>query len=330
MIQEENAFKENGSPGLLSTRFGFNSTVRHIKKTVRILETLETGKNLADMLSEPEYGDFSNVRALPLLRLLLIDKLGYRAFSANPIATAADLPALAEEFAKWKAVDLVIAYHDPGRGLLIANPKRAAPLSALGKVRPRELLVVYAGNASGDVPQELCLRAAQTAVALFGGALPDIAPELYLDCGEGETPVSCSEVSRAKKMPSPLPDKGPVPVGPDEPELPTERITPLYSVAVTNELFHNSNVEAWKRIVSAYIAKYSGLKVHIFYEGEPILDINSLFTWGKVKHGGSIQFAVSGRDIKDVAKLQRYLAQGASREFEPFLQTPANGGIPLF
>jgi hypothetical protein len=101
-------------------------------------------------------------------------------------------------------------------------------------------------------------------------------------------------------------------------------------VPVTNELFHNGNVEAWKRIVNAYSAKYPGRTVHIYYGDERILDINALFTWGKVKHGSAIQFAVSGRDIKDVAKLQRYLAQGASREFEPFLQAPAQGGGQLF
>jgi hypothetical protein len=295
MIQGEN------TPGL-STRAGFNSAVRHIKSTVKILEALETGENLADILCGPPAGDPGDL--LPLLRLLLLDKRGYRACSANPMTIAADIPALAAEFTKWKAVDLVAACHDPGRGLLLANPKRAPSLAALGAVRPRELLVVYAGNGSG----ELCLRAAQRAIAVFSGVKTDIEAELYLEA---------------------------VPPRREEPELPAERMTPermtpLYSVRVTNELFHNGNVEAWKRIVNAYKAKYPGLTVHMYYEGEHILDINSLFTWGKVKHGGSIQFAVSGRDIKDIARLQRYLAQGASREFEPFLQAPANGGVPLF
>jgi hypothetical protein len=306
MMQEEN------SPGLPSTRSGFNATVRYIKKTIGILEAL--GENLADILRNPKYGDLSGDGALPLLRLLLIDKRGYHAFSANPAAISAGLPDLAAEFAQWKAVDLVAACHDPLTGLLIANPKRAEHMAALGKVRPRELLVVYAGVISGDAPEGLCLRAAQTAAALFCGSKTDIAPELYRDGGEGNAP--------------------------DEPELPAEhvtpvrhtpgRVTPLYSVPVTNELFHNGNVDAWKRIVSAYTAKYPGLTVHIYYDDEPILDINALFTWGKVKHGGVVQFAVSGRDIRDVAKLQRYLAQGASREFEFFLHAPAHGGLKLF
>ncbi|GHV24886.1 hypothetical protein AGMMS4952_01370 [Spirochaetia bacterium] len=303
MTQEENSSR------LLSTTSGFNAAVRHIKKTAGISEALETGKNLADILRGPGYEDFSGLRALPLLRLLLIDKRGYRAFSANPLAIAADIPALSVEFAAWKAVDLVIACHDPLMGLIIANPKRAEQMLALGKIHPRELLVVYAGKASG----ELCLRAAQTALALFGGAKTAIAPELYRDGGEGRAPDEPV-----------LPTK--VPAGPVTPA----RFTPLYSVPVTNELFHNGNVEAWKRIISAYISRYPGCTVQIYYDGERILDINALFTWGKVKHGGVIQFAVTGRDIKDVSKLQRYLAQGASREFEPFLQTPAHGGLKLF
>ena len=73
------------------------------------------------------------------------------------------------------------------------------------------------------------------------------------------------------------------------------RMTPLYSIPVTNELFHNGNVEAWKRIIASYKSKYAGLEVLIFYEGERIHDINTLFKWGKVKHGCAILFAVAGK-----------------------------------
>jgi hypothetical protein len=108
------------------------------------------------------------------------------------------------------------------------------------------------------------------------------------------------------------------------------RMTPRYAVVVQNELFHNGNVEAWKRIVASYNAKYPSLQVYIYYEGERILDINSLFKWGKVKHGSAIEFAVAGNDIKDVAKMQRYLAQGASHQFEAFLHGPVNNVLKLF
>jgi hypothetical protein len=104
----------------------------------------------------------------------------------------------------------------------------------------------------------------------------------------------------------------------------------MYSVAVTHELFHYGTVEAWTRIIASDNAQYPVLQVYIYYEGERILDINSLFKWGKVKHGSAIQFAVAGSDIKDVAKLQRYLIQGASNQFEAFLRGPVSNVLKLF
>ena len=111
---------------------------------------------------------------------------------------------------------------------------------------------------------------------------------------------------------------------------PGSRMTPMYSVVVQNELFHNGNVEAWKRIIASYNMKNPDLEVLVYYDGERITNLNALFKWGKVKHGSTIQFAVAGEDIKDVAKLQRYLAQGASPMFEAFLRGPVNAVLPLF
>jgi hypothetical protein len=107
-------------------------------------------------------------------------------------------------------------------------------------------------------------------------------------------------------------------------------MTPPYPVVVTNELFHNGNVEAWKRILGSYLDKYPALQVYLSYDGEQITDINSLFVWGKVRHGRAIQFAVAGRNIRDVAKLRRYLTQGASPRFEIFLRGPVGEGLRLF
>ena len=108
------------------------------------------------------------------------------------------------------------------------------------------------------------------------------------------------------------------------------RMTPMYSVPVSNELFHNGNVEAWKKIIESYQAKYNGCEVLVFYEGERIHDINTLFKWGKVKHGSTILFAIVGEEINDVAKLQRYFRQGASMHFEAFLRAPVNTVLKLF
>jgi hypothetical protein len=217
--------------------------------------------------------------------------------------------------------------------------------------------VIYAGKFGMPV-DETCQKAAVLASVLFEGAKPKIPQELYKGNFTVKTIKKTGEykpdqvkkdsvkaVSRAavsakerelkggKQVPvgqstrvtapvvtasSPAISKGPV------------RMTPMYSVVVQNELFHNGNVEAWKRIIASYNAKYPELQVYIYYEGERIFDINSLFKWGKVKHGSAIQFAVAGNEIKDVAKLQRYLIQGASHQFESFLRGPVSTVMRLF
>lgn len=109
-----------------------------------------------------------------------------------------------------------------------------------------------------------------------------------------------------------------------------KRVTPRYSVQVTNELFHNGNVEAWKNIVESYKAKFTALEVHIFHDGQKVNNINALFKWGKVKNGDVILFSVAGEEIKGVAKLQRYLFEGASQRFESYLKKDVNKILKLF
>ena len=155
---------------ILSTRAGFNSAVRHIKKTIGIFDSLGAGESPADILSDPEVQE-SGARTAVILRMLLVDKLGYKAVSCNLSAVAADLEPLAVEFAKWKAVDLVAAYHHPDLGLLVANPKAAGELANFGVLRKRELLVIYAGKADSPADEQ-CLQAARLAVPCLRAGNP--------------------------------------------------------------------------------------------------------------------------------------------------------------
>jgi len=340
---------------ILSTRKGFNSAVRHIKRTIGIVESMASNKNLSDLLTEIEDDEINGEKIGLLLSMLLVDKMGYMSSSVNLESTIDDPSSLSEEFAKWKAVDMIAAYHHPDLGLVIANPKRPEQLAAFGVLRKRELLVIYAGKLEkgGD---DSCKKAADLAVKLFEGSKAKVPDELYkgeftlkkLASKEAEKPkkrsakksgstaskssgkrtaaaeektstVSIQATRAAAQTAAPAPlARGP------------RRMTPMYSVVVQNELFHNGNVEAWKRIIESYKTKYPDLEVYIYYDGERIVDINALFKWGKVKHGSTIQFAVAGSDIKDVAKLQRYLNQGASHMFEAFLHGPVSTVLKLF
>jgi hypothetical protein len=315
------------------------------------------GTNLGDVLYELGDDDLSGERAALLLRMLLVDKLGYKSVSSNLASVVSDPSRLAAEFEKWKGVDLIVAYHHPEMGLLVANPKIAEELADFGQLKKRELLVIYAGK-GGTAADENCLKAAELALDLFAGSKTKVPPALLRGnftvrklkkAGVKEDPPPRKEKAapqrRAKAAkpakggrkaaPAPAPEAqrvaapvvtataAAIPKGP-------MKMTPRYAVVVQNELFHNGNVEAWKRIVASYKAKYPALEVFIYYEGERILDINSLFKWGKVKHGSAIEFAVAGAEIKDVAKLQRYLSQGASHQFEAFLHGPVNNVLRLF
>ena len=344
---------------VLSTRAGFNSAVRHMNKTIEISGDLGVN-NLADLLFERADEALSGERGALLLRMLLIDKLGYKSVSINLSNVADDVPALAAEFEKWQSVDLIAAYHHPDLGLLIANPKIADELANFGLLRKRELLVMYAGKGSNPADAS-CQKAAELAVSLFEGRKAK-APDEFLKGNFTVKKLKKAEEAaeqkpvKAKEPEAILPDKEKAakansnsPATSDSPKKESARVvppaatasataiskgparmTPMYSVVVSNELFHNGNVEAWKRIIESYNAKHPDLQVFIYYDGERILDINSLFKWGKVKHGSSIMFAVSGNDIKDVAKLQRYLIQGASSHFEAFVRGSMGNTLKLF
>jgi hypothetical protein len=338
---------ESANLEILSTRSGFNTAVRHIKKTMEI--ATKTNSNLGDIIYELDDEELTSSRIALLLRMLLIDKLGYKSASTNLESTVSDLSVLAKEFGKWNGVDLVAAYMHPEMGLLIANPKVAEELAGFGQLRKRELMVVYAGLQDKEA-DENCQKAADMALKLFEGS--KVTPPAAFTKGKFTVknvskPKKAGESKPAPKAKAKAPAKGkaapkkaagaaaaPVKKAPSVVQVQSSggpaKMTPRYAVVVQNELFHNGNVEAWKRIIASYKAKHPALEVFIYYEGERILDINSLFKWGKVKHGSAIEFAVAGNEIQDVAKLQRYLAQGASHMFEAFLHGQVNTVLKLF
>jgi hypothetical protein len=318
---------------VLSTRSGFNSAVRHIKETMEIASNAGTN-NLGDIIYELDSDELTSGKISLILRMLLVDKLGYKTASTNLCEAVNDLSGLAKVFEKWNGIDLVAAYHHPELGLLIANPKISEELAGFGKLGKRELLVVYAGL-QGKETDETCQKAANLAINLFEGskaAVPSALTKGKFVVKKVSKPKKASEIKTVKTKVVKTKAGSKIPAAPQKTAAPSgpAKMTPRYAVVVQNELFHNGNVESWKRIIASYKAKHPDLEVFIYYESERILDINSLFKWGKVKHGSAIEFAVAGNEIQDVAKLQRYLAQGASHQFEAFLHGPVNTVLKLF
>jgi hypothetical protein len=244
----------------------------------------------------------------------------------------------------------VLAYHHPDLGLTLINPKNTKAWESVQSLRRNEMLAIYCGTLTEKAPEKLYNTALDALIGLLAGEKIKTPAGLIQGKFRFKAPPAAAAPPKAPARKAPTRGRpaargraaAPAAASAAAPAAPTapaaapaapsakRRMTPMYSIPVTNELFHNGNVEAWKKVIQSYNLKYPGLEVFIFYEGERIHDINTLFKWGKVKHGSMIMIAVAGQDIKDVAKLQRYLRQGASPAFEAFLKFPVNTVLNLF
>ena len=335
----------------LSTKKGFNESLKHFQAVSSLLSDFEDRYNLADLLNAMiAKNEIENEQLHSIVYALLVDKYGYSYKSYNMKNSLENFENIHNQIKTWKAVDIVLAYYHPELGLTLINPKNKTNWESLNQIKRDEPVVVYAG-CFADSPDKKSINKAIDLVIQYLEGRKTKAPASFTSGKYGYRKV---EIEEEKPWPKKTPARKPrakagrpaakraeptAPVRQNTPSAPQQpapkptgkmRMTPMYSVNVTNELFHNGNVEAWKKIIESYKAKHPSLEVYIFYDGERIHDINTLFKWGKVKHGSPILFAVTGDEIKDVAKLQRYLFQGASNRFEDFLRFPVNTVLSLF
>jgi hypothetical protein len=344
----------------LAERESFNASVRHIKTVVSIVDRIAEKENLGDIVdSLLESRTLDKADVLPVVSMVLAQKYRYVSVSANLLSVAENLEAISDETVKWNGVDLVVVYHHPDLGALVVNPKNRRRMAQIDRLNRAEFLVVYAGRFEKDGDPKLMTAACEAVIDLFSGRKPKLRTEFYKgDCAykppkepkveaapAREAKVSAKagakkgkaggakpgrQTSSAKAESAAASEPTKAAVAAELAVKPGSRMTPMYSVLVTNELFHNGNVEAWKRIIASYKEKHPDLEVLVYYDKERITNLNALFKWGKVKHGSTIQFAIVGENISDVAKLQRYLTQGASHMFEAFLKGPVNSVMALF
>ena len=244
--------------------------------------------------------------------------------SINLFKTPEKSEVFIEKISKWKGVDIILGYEHPELGFLVINPKNPSSKILVDILKKNELLTIYVGIHGKEIISEKLAHDTFNAVIslietgkanppkeILNGKLKYIEKKnIKTQKTESVKKKETSEISTTSKR-----------------QL---KMSTLVSVIVSNELFHNGNVEAWKRIIASYCAKYQNARVVIFYEGEHIANINTLFKWGKVKHGSSIQFAVISDVHKDLSKLSKYLKEGASPRFEAFLHGTPDSILPLF
>lgn len=340
----------------LATKDGFNTSVRHINRTLDLLDSCGAKDNIADQINSLlSAKEIEAEQVQSVVNMLLVEKWGYSVASKNLSSVAMNADTVAAISGKWKAVDVVIGYHHPDLGFLVLNPKNPESAGVIAGFRKNELVVLYAGDRNKSKAVADKAKAALSALieilegkesrapaSLNNGSYsfdPPAKPaqkratqarakapratkaSSRVTAQASSAPVAVSSAQQA--MPAPAP--APVASAPAQ-----SKMSAMVSVVVSNELFHNGNVEAWKRIIRSFNAKYPNLQVLVYYDGERIVDINTLFKWGKVKHGSCIQFAVAGENIQDLAKLSRYFRQGASPQFEAFLHGSPDTVMNLF
>ncbi len=318
---------------LLSSRAGFNSALRHFKTANAFAADMNDGYNLADVINRGlAEGTIQRYQVRAILNALLVEKFAYSYEAHNMAESVESVDKVIEQVANWANLQIVLAYHHPQAGLFVINPKNESHWEDALPLIKDELVVVYIGSPDEGLDRKMLDGAVQDFIkVLYGRTIKD--KDAYLKKGRVRAPVAPQAEPEAPAQPEEQPEAAAQ--APEQPAAPSgggkkRRITPRYSVLVTNELFHNGNVEAWKKIIESFKGKYPDLDVLIWYENERINDINSLFKWGKVKHGTPIMFSVVGEDIKSVSKLQRYLYEGASPRFEVFLRGGVGRTLDLF
>ncbi len=320
----------NNQLNLLARKAGYNLALRHFRTAQEFAGDVGDGFNLADVLNnalnEEKIEEF---QIRPVVNILLAEKFGYSFESQNLKEKVDSFDNLTKVVESWSNIQVVLVYTDANDGVHLLNPEDPEPWNAALPLSKDECIVCYVGSFEDVRPGVLEDAARDVYSLLYGGKVRNKAGyrasenlKQFLE----EEPVvdepAAVQVEQTAKHAELIP-AAPAAGG-------SKKLTAKIAVNVTNELFHNGNVEAWKRIIESYKLKYPFLNVLIWYEGERINDINALFKWGKVKHGVPIMYSVAGENPTDISKLRKYLFEGASQRFEAFLHGAPGTILQLF
>ncbi|MBN2400851.1 MAG: hypothetical protein JXN64_00480 [Spirochaetes bacterium] len=295
----------------LATKNKFNKGLNHFFAVNEIVDEIDSGYNIADIIGRRLDGDdLARDQILPIVGSVIKEKFNYSFDSFNIPSAVTDFTKIIDETSKWTAIDILMVYYNPNGEVFLINPKNPTHWEKAGELSIDQLVVIYAKYLKSE-NKTISDEAIKAIEEMIAGKDVFINQE-FIDHMVSPKRMLKKEPAAAKETAG------------------KKTLTPKYSVLVTNELFHNGNVEAWKKIIESFKASHPDLEVAIFYDNELINDINSLFKWGKVKSKSYIYFQVSGENIRDVSKLQKYLFEGASVRFEQFLKLGVGKVLKLF
>ena len=244
-----------------SKREYVNLAVHYILSINSIIERCNYKQNIVDVITKSlAKKELEENQVKPILSTILRDKWQYEASSRNLISSIKDVDVFVEELSKWNGVDIVLGYDPSDLNFLAINPKNPSSKSMLQMLKKNELLTVYIGTQGGKkLSDDVALRAIDVIFALVENL--KIKPPKEVLEGKFLSELKKEKTNTIKNTK----DK--------ETKIKDSKIiknniatmSQILSVAVSNELFHNGNVEAWKNIIQSYKAKYKTATVFIFF-----------------------------------------------------------------
>ena len=315
---------------VLAKRENNNECMHYISVIDDVMRRCKPKNSIVDIITTMlEKKEIERWQIKPFIYNILIENWNYKRVSFNLATSLKDVDKFIKKISLWNAVDIVLQYEHPEFGVLLINPKDISYKLELEMLKKNELLSVYVGYQGGkEASEKTTEKIINTLVKILKNIKTVVPKEalngkfMYKKNEKNLALKRTEEIDRANNKNDNL-ELVPIRMG-------NLKMSQILSVPVSNELFHNGNVEAWKNIIKSYTAKYKEAKVLIFYEGESISNINSLFKWGKVRYGSVIQFAVLDIEIKDLSKLLKYLKEGASPRFNFFLTSTPDAILNLF
>jgi hypothetical protein len=331
-----------------SNRDNYNSSIRHFKAVKKLAADFTSGKDLAASANSMIAQDLLKAQQLPAIyKTVLTEKFKYITISQN-LKSECKLSTQIESLLNDKRIYIYGLYHNNDGAIFTFSTADQQTIEKLPTFEKYQLLVLYIKPVLENI--SLAKEIGKNLfVYLHSGTLPQI--KLPIDNIEKNTPkvpppdsvaklFSPKQKSKANVLPVKTVDTSltkkitiqKITIDPEEPVKPKVNLkrSVMVPVVVTNELFHNGNVEAWKRIIASYEKKYPENTVNIYYDGEIIKELNALFEWGKVKTGTSIFYDINGVEINDLIKLKKYLYEGASHRFGKFLKGSPHQILKLF
>ncbi len=156
----------------LSSRQGFNKSLSHFRLVTGIVQELNGGRNMAEVVDDLEKTkEMEKAQIGPVLNAVLVDRMGYKSLSFNQPEDTQDFSKIHSEMDKWGRLDVVVAYHHPQLGLSLINPKLKSHWDSIREFNRDELVVVYL-KAQDEADQALEEPGLQAVWELFHGRVP--------------------------------------------------------------------------------------------------------------------------------------------------------------